>query len=363
MVTDEEKANERAWNGVVKASGSDLYSNALCEGRFLADQSFPAEENEAAIIGSRAHSYMEHETPLDEIPDDNERYAVLRAREMEAAMLEDFGLNGTVEREPRMWCVEDGEGIFSGCVDRLEVDGKIASIIDYKMLYGQYEPARSNKQLQVYAVLAFERFPEVDVCYVGLIQPLLNKATSAKILRSDTEGLRKSLIELCRRIAVDGAKRTPGPVQCKWCAALPHCHEAYAYLVEKKGNEESDMESVNSEELAERMGDVPLFDRWVKEVKALVRNRLEKDIPVPGFKLRSSGKVTSFDAAKAGEILFDANMSVDEFLSCCTLKEPQLVSAWALKTGLTKAEARKDLRLRLENCMSQKAKARSVTAE
>lgn len=354
------KADERAWDGIPKASGSDLYANALCEGRFLADQSFPSEDTEAAIIGSRTHTYMELGTPLDEIDDDNERYAVERARQMENRMLEEFGLMGEVTREPRMWCMENGEGIFSGCVDRLEVDGKYASIIDYKMLYGEYEPAKTNKQLQVYSVLVFDKYPDVTVCYVGLIQPLLNKATYAKILRSDTVELRRNLIELCKRISVEGAERRPGPKQCKWCTALAHCPEAYEYITEKSKSD-GDMESVSNEELAKKMGEVPLFDRFNKEIKALVRNRLEKDIDVPGYKLRSSGKITTFDAEKAGEILFDANMSVEEFLKCCTLKEPQLVKAWSIKTGLTTAEARKDLRLRLENCMTQKAKAKSVT--
>ena len=77
-ITDE--ANERAWGGVVKASGSDLFSNALCEGRFLADQSFPDEQfDNFADTGSRLHEMMELGTPLDEIEDDNERYAVERA--------------------------------------------------------------------------------------------------------------------------------------------------------------------------------------------------------------------------------------------------------------------------------------------
>tara|TARA_B100000029_G_scaffold470923_1_gene510169 strand:+ start:334 stop:1422 length:1089 start_codon:yes stop_codon:yes gene_type:complete len=361
VVTEEQKLNERAWKGEVRASGSDMWANALCEGRFLADQSFPEKDNDAATAGSRMHSFMEHGTPLMEIEDDNDRYAVSKARKMEERLLDDFKLNGKVEREPRLWCVEDGDGKFSGCIDRLEVDGKRASIIDYKMLYGQYPSARKNKQLQVYAALVFENYPEVEACYLGLIQPLLDKVTKAKVTRKSAMKLRGLLVELSDKIKKEGADRTPGHEQCKWCAALAHCPDAYRFLVERLTRDE-DMESVSNDELAEKLADVQLFDRFIKEVKGLARERLEKDIDVPGYQLRRTGKITTFNAAKAGQILFDANLTVEQFLKCCTIKEPKLVAEWAELTGQTKAEARKDLRLRLENCMTQRAKAKSVAA-
>ena len=366
MVTDEQKSNERAWQGVVKASGSDMFSNALCEGRFLADQSFPDEQfDDFANTGSRLHEMMELGTPIEEIEDDNERYAVERARQMENRMVEEFGLDGEVVREPRLWCKDGDEGIFSGCIDRLEISESIGSIIDYKMLYGVYEPASRNKQLQVYSVLVFDNYPQLQELYLGLIQPMLNKATTARINRSQAEALKKTLIELSRRISGEGAKRSPGVEQCKYCSALPHCPDAYEFIqkIPNKLSEDDDMDAIDNEELAEKMGNLPLLERFSKSVKGLCRARLEKDVDVPGWKLRSSGKITSFNAKNAGKILFDANFGIEEFLACCTLKEPQLVAAWALKTGLTKPEARKDLRLRLENCMTQKAKAKSVTKE
>jgi len=358
MVTG--KLNERAWEGTVKASGSDLFANALCEGRFQADMSFPDKTSADAISGSRSHTYMEEGTPLDEIDDDNERFAVMVAREMEERVVEHFGLNGKVEREPRLWCKVGGDGKFSGCIDRLEIDGTRASIIDYKMLYGRYQPAKLNKQLQVYSVLVFDNYPDVETCYLGLIQPMLGESTTASVSRHDAMELKKFLVKLTDRITSEDPKRQPGAEQCKWCSALAHCPEAHSYILEILNND--DMESVNNEKLAEKMAEVPLLDRFVKQVKGLVRDRLEKDIEVPGYKLRSSGKVTSFDARKAGEILFDANLKVEDFLECCSIKEPKLVAKWAKLTGLPKAEARKDLRLRLEDCMNQKAKAKSVSA-
>lgn len=360
MVTEQDKLNERAWEGTVRASGSDLFANALCEGRFQADMSFPEKTSADAISGSRSHTYMEEGTPLDEIDDDNERFAVMMAREMEERVVEHFGLDGDVVREPRLWCMVDGDGKFSGCIDRLETDGKSASIIDYKMLYGRYQPAKTNKQLQVYSVLVFDNYPKVEICYLGLIQPMLGKVSTAAISRQDAMKLKKFLVELTDRITMDDPKRQPGAEQCKWCSALAHCPEAYSYITEILKND--DMESVNNEKLAEKMADVPLLDRFAKQIKGLVRDRLEKDIEVPGYKLRSSGKVTSFDAKKAGEILFDANFKVEDFLECCSIKEPKLVAKWAKMTGMPKAEARKDLRLRLEDCMIQKAKAKSVLA-
>ena len=90
----------------------------------------------------------------------------------------------------------------------------------------------------------------------------------------------------------ENPKRTAGADQCRWCKALAHCPEAYEYI-KKNTQDEIDMEAIGNEELSEKMGFAPLLERFIKEVKDLVRARLEKDIEVPEFKLRSTGKITT----------------------------------------------------------------------
>jgi hypothetical protein len=157
----------------------------------------------------------------------------------------------------------------------------------------------------------------------------------------------------------DDPKRTAGADQCKWCKALAHCPEAYEYI--KKSQNEIEMESVSNKELSEKMGITPLLDRFIKEVKSLVRTRLEKDIEIPEFKLRSTGKITTYNPIEASKILFDANLGMEEFLGCCSIKEPALIKAWQKYTGLPLKKAKEDLRTRLENALTQKEKSKSIS--
>ena len=156
-------------------------------------------------------------------------------------------------------------------------------------------------------------------------------------------------------------KQLPVPKQCKYCKALAHCPTAYEYL--KHETKEIDMENISNEELAEKMGLVGLIERFGKSVKSATKSRLEAGVDVPGYKLRNTGSTTSFDASGAAEILFGANLPVKEFLQAVKISEPDLVTIWAEFTKQKKADARKDLRQRLEQVMFQKEKSKSVTAE
>jgi hypothetical protein len=172
----------------------------------------------------------------------------------------------------------------------------------------------------------------------------------------------KGLIrELAIKVEDEEAEETAGPKQCKYCKALAHCPTAFEYL--KNETKEIDMENISNDELAEKMGLVGLIERFGKSVKSATKSRLEAGVDVPGYKLRNTGSTTSFDAAGAAEILFGSNLPVKEFLQAVKISEPDLVTIWAEFTKQGKAQARKDLRQRLEQVMFQKAKAKSVTAE
>jgi hypothetical protein len=348
------KRDERAWNGV---------TNMLCLARFKASQKFKDYDTSDASAGTQLHSYMEDGVPLDEIIDNNERFIIQECRRMEDIVTKKFGLKGSVSREPRLWLKDEKDelGILSGQIDRLEIDGEDASILDYKMLYGNYEEAHRNKQLQVYAMLVFENYPEVQQIQLALLQPALGKYTTG-IMHRDLGMILKGLIrELAIKVEDEEAEETAGPKQCKYCKALAHCPTAFEYL--KNETKEIDMENISNDELAEKMGLVGLIERFGKSVKSATKSRLEAGVDVPGYKLRNTGSTTSFDAAGAAEILFGSNLPVKEFLQAVKISEPDLVTIWAEFTKQGKAQARKDLRQRLEQVMFQKAKAKSVTAE
>ena len=353
--------NERAWKGVPKMSGSSVYENMLCKARFKSSQKFKDYDTSDATQGTELHSYMENGTPVDEIMDSSHAYIIAECRRMESEVTKLFGLRGEVVREARLWLLDQGVGVLSGQIDYLEVDGEDASVIDYKMLYGQYEEAAKNKQLQVYATLVMQNYPQVKRVRVALLQPALGKWTQGVMHRDLSEILAEKLKKLAIEVEAEDAPMTAGAAQCKYCKALAHCPAAYK-LIKDEINKETDMENISNEELAEKMELVGFIERYAKSIKSTAKGRLENGVDVPGFKLRNTGSVTSFDAVGASEILFSANLPVSSFLQATKISEPDLIKIWAEHTDQSDKDAKKDLRTRLEQVMFRKEKAKSVSA-
>ncbi len=121
------------------------------------------------------------------------------------------------------------------------------------------------------------------------------------------------------------------------------------------------MENLTNEELSKKMAMVPVMERWIKEIKALAKSRLEKGLEIPDYKLKESGNITSYNASKTAELLAEANFPISDFLECCSLKEAELVKKWAEYTDQKTPSAKRDLRLRCEEVITHKPKAKSVT--
>lgn len=349
----------RSYKGKRLPSGSSLGELFECRGRFLAEQSFAERESEEADLGTQAHLHMSEKTPIDEVPDEL-NYLVFKARELQAVCRKDFGLVEPTKTfyEQRLWCMDGDNAFFSGEIDFYEIDatGETATILDYKFFQGFYPSADKNRQLQVYAVLLAQEYPQLKTINLALVQPMLDRLTTAVIDVKNIQGLRSRLIQLSREVQRGDAERKAG-THCKWCRALAHCPEAHAWA---KNQIIENMENVNNEELSEKMSLASTLEQFIKEVKKLCKERLQKNIDVPNFKLRASGHITTFDVPKVAEKMFGANLSVNEFLSCCTLKEYELVKAWAKLTGLSVAKAKQDLRQRIEAHTRVKPKAMSV---
>lgn len=344
-------------------SGSSVYENMLCKARFKASLNFKDYDTSDANQGTELHTYMELGTPIDEILDSSSAFIISECRRMESIVTKEFGLHGKVTREARLWLLDDQKvGVLSGQIDYLEIEGENATIIDYKMLYGEYEEASKNKQLQVYAMLVFENFPSVKRVRVALLQPALGKWTQGVMHRDLGEILADKIRKLAIEVEQDDAPMNAGHKQCKFCKALAHCPAAFKYIKDEI-NKTTDMETISNEELAEKMELVGLIERFGKSVKSTTKSRLESGVNVPGWKLRDTGSVVSFDAVGASEILFNANLPVKNFLQATKISEPELIKIWAEHTNQSIGDAKKDLRVRLEQVMFRKEKAKSISAE
>ena len=116
------------------------------------------------------------------------------------------------------------------------------------------------------------------------------------------------------------------------------------------------------EHLAEAMELIPIMESFIKQVKAVIKDKLTKDPDaVPGFKLRPSGNITAYEASKVAKILMDLNiLSWDDFLGACRFSESPMVTIWADKRGISKSEARKDLKERLADIATSKPKSPAI---
>jgi hypothetical protein len=116
------------------------------------------------------------------------------------------------------------------------------------------------------------------------------------------------------------------------------------------------------EDISKAMEIVPIMEAFIKQVKAVVKEKLiENPDSIPGFKLRGSGKVTSYEASKVAEILMSTNVVTwDDFLKACRYSEQPMVTVWADKRGISKAEARKDLKKRLADVGKESPKSPAI---
>ncbi len=117
----------------------------------------------------------------------------------------------------------------------------------------------------------------------------------------------------------------------------------------------------DNDKLAEAMEMVPLMEAFTKAVKAAVKQKLSDGVTVPGFKLRGSGNMTSYEAKEVAEQLMDSNLiNWDDLMEAMKFQLENLVPVWADKTEQSKHEARIDLKSRLSKIAKLKPKAPSV---
>ena len=116
------------------------------------------------------------------------------------------------------------------------------------------------------------------------------------------------------------------------------------------------------DDISKAMEMVPIMEAFIKQVKAVVKEKLQENPEaVPGFKLRGSGKITSYEASKVAEILMSTNViQWDDFLKACRYSEQPMVTVWADKRGISKSDARKDLKKRLADIAKEKPKSPAI---
>jgi len=119
---------------------------------------------------------------------------------------------------------------------------------------------------------------------------------------------------------------------------------------------------LKDEDLAEAYAMVSFAETFAKAVKAVVKARLEEDEEsVPGYKLRGGGQTTSYEAKEVAGIIMDSNViGWDHLMEAMKFSLTPFIKIWATHTGMTPAEAKKDLNERLGKIAKTRPRSPSV---
>ena len=224
MIPDTQAANESAIGRGRLPSASGIQRIALCRGSWLACADIKAEpSSEVAEVGNRIHNYLAGQP---QALNDEELELARRCASLEVALLPKDSGPLTVLREVRLHLNDGGNRVASGQADAIHIYEDAAHVFDYKTGRGEVESAEGNLQLRTLAALVAERFPDLPVIVVGIIQPLASPAvTTCVYTREDLHEARAQILGLVKGAWEPDAPRVAGESQCKYCRARTSCPE------------------------------------------------------------------------------------------------------------------------------------------
>jgi hypothetical protein len=172
-----------------------------------------------------------------------------------------------------------------GSADVVGRRGKRAIIIDWKFGDGVPVHAEGNLQLLFYAAAA-ARTPSLRWVFDGVKELELVIVQPPHVRRwvTDMDALENFELNLVRAVRL--SERPDAPLEvgshCRWCPAKPICPKmtgAIDRLVHNK------LESLEADQLSAALMLADKLEDFIAAARKLAFDRLEKDMPVPGYKL------------------------------------------------------------------------------
>jgi hypothetical protein len=228
------------------------------------------------------HSYLgwKHEDQVltQELIDDKLVPALAALDEIDPEQKMDY------EVETRVSFGELLPGVF-GSTDFVGRIGNRAIVLDWKFGAGVAVTAEENEQLMFYAAAAmrtdalkwaFEGATEIECIIVQ--PPVIRRwvTTPERIKQFE-----QTLVQAVKESQYPDAVLHSGD-HCRWCAAKPVCPQMTgkvdrALLVQLK--------EIDVDTLGRYLKNADLLEDWIKDLRGLAIQLLEKDLPVPGYKL------------------------------------------------------------------------------
>ena len=209
-------------------------------------------------------------------------------------------------------------GVF-GSTDLIGRVGNRAVVLDWKFGDGVVVDAIENPQLMFYAAAAMRTdsvkwaFDGADEIEMIIVQPPMIKrwvTTKERIAAFELE-----LVAAVKAASQPHAKLSSGD-HCRWCTAKPICPVMNGAVDRALKSQLIELDTVQMSELLQS---ADLLELWLKDIRALAHQVLDKGGKVPGYKLVAKRATRQWvDEKTAAEMLeevLDADAYKTELLS------------------------------------------------
>lgn len=210
-----------------------------------------------------------------------------------------------------------------GSTDLVGRIGSRAIVLDWKFGDGVVVDAVENPQLMFYAAASM-RTPEAKWAFDGateieciIIQPPMIKrwvTTKERIAQFEQE-----LVQAVKAAQQPNAKLQHGD-HCRWCAAKPVCPKMTGAVDRAL---QVQLKEIDVDTLGKYLKNAELLEDWIKDLRGLAMQLLEKALPVPGYKLVAKRGTRQWtDETKALTALHDMGVPRAELLKPEELLSP-----------------------------------------
>jgi hypothetical protein len=175
-------------------------------------------------------------------------------------------------------------GVF-GSTDLVGRIGDRAIVLDWKFGDGVVVDAEENPQLMFYAAASM-RTEEAQWAFAGaieveliIIQPPMIKrwvTTKERIKQFEQE-----LVQAVKAAQQPDAKLAVGD-HCRWCTGKPICPKMTGAVDRAL---QVQLKEIDVDMLGKYLKNAELLEDWIKDLRGLAMQLLEKNLPVPGYKL------------------------------------------------------------------------------
>jgi hypothetical protein len=213
-------------------------------------------------------------------------------------------------------------GVF-GSTDFVGRIGDKAVVLDWKFGDGVMVSAEENEQLMFYAAAAmrtdalkwaFEGATEIECVIVQ--PPMIRRWTTTPERIAQFE---QTLVQAVKESQYPDAVLHSGD-HCRWCAAKPVCPQMTGAVDRALQVQLKEIDAVT---LGQYLAKADVLEGWITDLRALAFQLLEKNIPVPGYKLvQKQARRQWVDEAKASAALHDMGVPRGELFSPEEIRSP-----------------------------------------